>query len=385
MILLTVNTGVASFLGTKFKSSYKESNNIYKNTQNVFSNLSGMPVQDTFIKQNNVSFKGSIGCPLVGRPDNGADILLLGDALQEKLDEVWDWMQNNGKYRPYFEKMNIEKPRIAIVQGGKPLTPDRSEEQIATYNWINNTIDVNLSFLPNVAAASKGELSFMAQNITYSIIGVHEPPAEFDQYLEVANKNLRSGIENSARWKDEKYYYKLTPEETAELAGSYLAHELDHVIITHALYNTAGLSNSTDPTKKGGNHAFHSYFERLKQKGDFPKGTSKRWEDSYVCNYRPKKPGEYVYNAEDIWEIDAGNGFKKRIRMKDIPPLMFANPKKHMTNCLDLSGQCTALEYLKTHRPKPIDKRTDDMMNILYDYITRVTEEDVSLRKEKVR
>ncbi len=385
--MLTLNTRMAPIFGTKFKPSVQQRNNFYNNSQISQPSLSGMPSEDTFIRQNNVSFKGSIHTPLVGRPDNEIYMKELEMAIGAKFDEVWDWAKNNEKYKPYFEKLNIEKPKVTLVQGGKPMSAGRDTEKIADYNWIGNMISLNLSFLPNLVAVSGGELNFMAQNVSYYPLVAHDPTVnDIYNYLEMGHKDVRAALENSEKWKNERYYYKLTPEETMELAGGYFAHEIDHLIMTHILFNTEGLSTNPNPARKTGNHAFQPYFEQLKKIGYFPDNVSRRWEDSYAYNYRAKEPGRSVYSAEDKWELDAHKGFKRRIKLKDVLPLMFTNPKKHMRNYLDLSGQCAALEYVESHRPKKFgDEKTDDMMDILYEHTKAILEEDIQDRKERVK
>ena len=386
MILLTVNTRIMPNSGTKFTPNTNQISNFYNNTQTPPVNLSGMPEKDTFVKQN-ISFGTYMYTPLVGRPDNELYALELGTALKAKMNEVWDWARENPRYKPYFEKINIEKPRLAIVEGGKPLSKHCSQEVVADYNWINNTIDVNLTHLPNVVLASKGHMSFVPQSTSFKQISRFEN-GEYGskKYFEMPEQDLKKAIENSRRY-NEKYYYKLDPKDVAELSVPYLVHEMDHLILTHALFNTSGLTKNQDPAKQSGNYLFEPQFEKLKALNRFPDATSRRWTDSYPYNYRAKYPGYSTFSPEDTWEIGKykdDREYNPKIKFKYLPYRMFDNPKNHMSNCIDLSGQYAALEYIESHTPKIADEKSSNLMTILYDHVRRVIKMDITERERKV-
>lgn len=383
--MLTVNSGVLPNFKTKFQPKIQNNNNFANFGFTSNGKLERTPVQDTFVKTGNISFSGTNNrVPTIGRPDYEDYDFDYFKELKVKMDEAWEWAQHQEKYAEYFKDIKIKKPAIVLTeQHGIFNKNDSKEGEIATYNWMSNEITINKTFSPNLLLISDGKIAFVPQILAHSFITKHSKGANtrYKEYTDIGKKNLDILIDNTRNSKDERYFYKLTPKEAAELAMPYIIHELDHAIVAHILYNTSGLAPYQPQGKQMGNHAFEPYFERLKSRKKLPDQVPNEWKKTYTYQYKPKEPGKAVYNADDIWEIKTNTGRKKAIKLGSLLPMMHRPRKEHRSNLLELSGQCAALEFLEGYKLKSSnDKQKDAVMKLLFEYQKQTFQEDVEER-----
>lgn len=386
MILLTVNTRIAPVFGTKFKPLNQ--NNINLQTLNTISpnNLSGMPKEDTFTKKSNVSFTGLNEYIMIGRCDPPEYNTEYKKALQEKFDDLWDWAQKQEKYAPYFEKINIEKPKLHITEVKDKFIHFRDPlpYEAAAYLWMDNSIGINRSFAPNMVLVKKGKMGLGPQ---IQAIRNTKSVQQYQESLEMLCGSNLEATTRISRANDEVYFRKLSPEEAAEVAVPYLAHLLDHVIIGHILFNTAGLKTSyVSPEMKTGNFSFEKAVYKLKEEQLYPKDMKPYWEETYPYLYMAKDPEHPAFDKDDIWELDTKDGFVRRFRLEDVHPMFFTRAEDHLTNYLDLAGQCAALEYLEQYTPKKFgNKDIDNMMYSLMEYQKQTLRDDIETRKQAIQ
>ena len=381
--MLTVNSGILPHSKTKFQPKIQNKNNfaIFDFISN--NKLERTPAEDTFVKAGNVSFSGKNRIPVIGRPDYENYDYEYFKALKVKMDEAWEWAQHQEKYAEYFKDIKIEKPALLLTEQEEILKNDSKEGEVATYSWMSNEITVNKTFSPNLLLISGGEIAFVPQILAHSFITKQSKGtnARYKEYTDIGKKNLEMLIDNTRKSEDERYFYKLSPKDAAELAMPYIIHELDHAIVAHILYNTSGLTSYQTQGKRGGNHAFEPYFEKLKSRRRLPDQVPTEWKKTYTYRYKPKEPGKYIYNADDIWEIKTNTGRKKAIKLKSVLPMMHKPIKEHRSNLLELSGQCAALEFLEDYKLKSSkDKQRDAVMELLLEYQKQTFREDVEER-----
>lgn len=383
MILLTVNTRMTPLYGTNFKPSKAPNTHI----KNNFSRASLAPNEDTFVKNNDVSFKGLNSIISVGRCDSPDYNKKLQKALTAEFDKIWDWAQTQDKYAPYFEEMKINKPIIHVTEStNKRLFKNTKDPlEASAYLWVDNSICLNRSFAPNMIFVSMGKMALIPQikAVSYAQNNGCDPRGLLEMLEE---KKLTAALNNSNLQPEENYFHKLNPEQVAAISVPYLARGLDYMIMTHVLFNTAGISKESHPQRKTGNFAFEAPFRKLQASESYPEGVVRHWDETYPFNYQAKEPYQSVYNIDDIWELDAHDGFIRRFSLGDVFKMMIEDPKKHMTNHLDLSGQTAALEYLEQYTPKRFgDDDIDNMMDTLMEYQKVMLRADIKERKEKIR
>ena len=92
---------------------------------------------------------------------------------------------------------------------------------ISRYNWAENKISINLSYLPNMALISDGNIALISQDTASSFIKnapINVPYLE--KFEDLGDRSIGFALQSSEE-SGKSYYYKLSSEETAELATQY--------------------------------------------------------------------------------------------------------------------------------------------------------------------
>ncbi len=359
--MLTINPNIIPCSGIKFTAANQKINRNLNpnNAQNISC--------DAFIKNNsnnNINFTGIFDRKppkILGKPNTDSYIASLKHALDEKSEITWHWIVNNPKYSEYFDILKIDRPGIQLI---KQEEMPRSYEggNISRYNWAENKISINLSYLPNMALISDGNIALISQDTASSFIKnapINVPYLE--KFEDLGDRSIGFALQSSEE-SGKSYYYKLSSEETAELATQYIAQEMDRAMAFHVLMNTETI---------GGEHELiNDYYNNLKDTDRLMPGTTGFWVRSYPGEYKDEKE---VSSNYPIYSI---NGFDKWEITPSIPSLSHKklyedfiatdNSVNHPRSALELGSMIVSHQFMENYYPKGNNERERERLTILY-------------------
>lgn len=383
--MLTINPNLMPDIGTKFKPQNQINQNLNLNSISL-SQLSS----DTFTKTNNINFTGLFSkkpLPKLGNPATPEEIALLKQAIEQKEDIVWNWMMRQPKYSSYFNRLVVEKPRIEFTK--QIQDPEKYKEgNISRYNWAENTIALNLSFLPNMALISNGNIALVSRDVATGFI--RNTPGDVpyeDGFEDLGERSIGFALQSSEET-GKSYFYRLSPEEAAELATQYLAQEMDRVMAFHVLLNTESIGAE--------NELINKYYFNLKNNHKLQPNTTGFWIDTYPGEYKELDKVRASYpvfkmNGLDKWVINPDNTYE------NIPPITYRalyndfidtdNVLNHPKSPLELSGLIASKKFMDNYIPKGNNERERERLEIFYqvqsDLLNSDIEERIRLIKEK--
>lgn len=357
----------ASLMPVKNNVTSAYNNNNYKKYPS--SNLNGMPQADVFEKSG-VSFKGGYDPVLlglekpmkIGKDFSKQEMIDFNMNLINVVDNAWDYITR--EIPSSHQQMNIVKPGFQVINSRRPENGwNTSGGKNVQYDWVNNTILIDRSYVPNMLLISKGSVVALPQKLAGDF--VTEQRLNPDRFKEVKPMEFGEAIENS-RSTGNLFYMRLSPQDTAELLGPAIAHEMSHMVATHLALNTFDV----------GGQAFRPFFERNSERGDLTYYGAQNWEDSFPAGYNPKKPNAPLFNQDDVLRIKGsigGRAFNASVEHKDLMKYLFQGDYNQMSNPLELWAAMHASSYclnrlgsLNNMDKEPVDV---ERMKLLYGHI----------------
>lgn len=365
------------------------------NNTNLYPNLSGAPQNDVFEKSssnpiNNVSFGGpykeekyeSYASKLIENAKLETDYhKKFAAEVQKKMDEVWEWTSKRPRYQSYFKKLKIEKPKLIFVSSKD--NPDSSNNRYLSYdkgaptryNWINNTIIVDIDYFPNVILASQGKIALTPQAVAKDFIRRHDEPDEeyegyavYEEFEDLGKRSLEFALIESED-SGVSFYSLLSAKEAAELAPAFLAHELEHTVAMHVILNTAGINMQR----------LKDAFNDLNDADILPPQTSEHWKHSYPYKYR-KQLSAMEFGKDDVWKIrdDSGNSLR-RLSHHELLNEFFADAGS-LQNLLELDARYASLSYLGKQQLSGFSETSQERINLALDFQEKIIKDDIDNR-----
>ncbi len=373
--MLIISPNLMPYSGTKFKPQNQINQNLSLNNA-----LLANSAFDTFTKtNNNINFTGLFTkkpLPKLGNDMTPEEISLLHDTLEQKEDVVFKWLARQPKYSDYFRKIVVEKPKIKLIK--QVEDPTKYEEgNISRYNWAENTITLNISFLPNMALISKGNIALVSRDLATGFIR-HTPgdvPYE-DGFEDLGDRSIGFALQSSEET-GKSYFYRLSTEEISELATQYLAQETDRAMAFHILLNTESIGAE--------NELINKYYFNLKNNHKLQPGTTGFWIDTYPGEYKEYdevKAAYPVYRLDsDKWKIAQDGSYG---RIPDITLRALYNDFINTDNLLDhpkspleLGSLIASKKFMDFYTPKGNNEREKERLEILYQVQSSLLDADI--------
>jgi len=361
----------------------KANNEAYFNFNNNLFTSSGA---DVFVKSNsNVNFTGLFNrkpLPKLSTPNTAEENAELCNKLAEKSGIVLDWLMEQPKYAKYFRELSIEPPSVQLISDIEDPKNYR-DGAISSYNWAENTITINISYLPNLALISNGSVALVSRDVATKFIRNAPGISYEDDFKDLGNRSIGFALQSSELGKS--YYYKLSTEETAELATQYLAQEMDRMVAAHVILNTENLG--------GEGECINNYYNQLKNAGKLPPDTTGFWIDTYPCEYKEKPEviatyPKYRLDGPHRWTITPDGSSKfKSLTCRQLYNDFVAtdNYNNHPKSLLELGSLITSQKFMEEYLPTGNDERERERLEILYQVQLEMLNADINERIRTIK
>ncbi len=377
--MLTISPNIMPNSGIKFQPQKQIKQNSTLN--NTALDVSEFDKFSKAISNNNIAFSGlfsSKPLPRLGPKSTEQDILDLRDALADKASTVWTDMKHDPRYFKYFNDISVKNPKLELLELKNPPTAYK-EGVISRYNWAENTISVNISYLPNMALISGGNIALVSQDVAPAFI---KNTARGKHFEDLGEESIGFALQSSAE-SGKNYYYKLNANETAELATRYIAQEIDRLIAFHALINTKYIG--------GDNELISRYYDKLKDSDRLQPNTTGYWIDTYPCEYKEREDYKqiYEYDGKHRWAITSDDikpyisGITHKELWSDF--VNTDNYENHPKSKLELGGLIAAKRFMENYTPKYRNEREKERLEILYQVQKDMLDSDIEERLQNIK
>lgn len=379
--MLTINPNIVSYKGIRLQNKNQKTNQ-----NSDLYNVQSIPQNDVFTK-NDINFTGFFEkkpLPVLGKPITQQEMNELEKRLEEKNKLVWNHIIGQPEYSEYFDRLQIAPPEVELLKRGETAPADFKEGRISRYNWAKNTITIDTHYLPNMALISKGNIVLVSQDFARRFIrnstGDIPLENEFEDLGE--NKSIGFALENSEE-SGKSYYYKLSPEEAAEIATQYIAQEMNRVIAFHVLLNTETI---------GGEHELiNNYYDNLKDTRKLQPNTTGFWIDTYACDYKEANKSNYPkyrINGPERWEIQNGKpNYSTAISHKQLYQDFIAtdNNRYNPKSLLELSSMIAAKRFMENYIPNGNNERETERLGYFYESQLYDLEQNIEKRIKTIK